>query len=299
MSHQPSTALSIGTIILALQLAGCSTSSETSGDERAAEVSSQPTQSTQTSTSTQKSVDVGGHELFLRCEGRGSPTIVFLHGLWQAADVGSMPEAHFLALGESFTSRTRWCLYHRANVGKSARLDGHLTAADSVRDLHALLGVAGIDGPHLLVGGSFGGLIATMYAATYPTDVAGLVLLDATLPTDGEVDQLIPQPDRAQVMAQQDQNAERIRVYTSLDQAEALLPRLPDIPMVYLAATQPLEFPAHWPAAKMRALIRRNIDQFASRFPRGRLVPVDSGHAIPDAAAAAEITRILDQLPTG
>lgn len=296
MSHQPFTALSIGTIILAMQLTACSTSSETSSGERSAEVSSQPTQ---TSTGTQKSFDVGGQELFLRCEGKGSPTIVFLHGLWQPADVGSIPETHFLSLGESFTSRTRWCLYHRANVGKSARLDGPLTAADSVRDLHALLDVAGIDGPHLLVGGSFGGLIATMYAATYPTDVAGMVLLDASLPTDGDVDQLIPQPDRAQVMAELDRNAERIRVSTSSDQAKALLPRLPDIPMVYLAATQPPEFPAHWPAAKMRALIRRNIDHFVSHLPQGRLVPVDSGHAIPDVAAAAEITRILDQLPTG
>lgn len=120
--------------------------------------------------------------------------MVFLHGLWQPADVGDMPEKYFQGLGRSLGERTRWCLYHRANVGKSGQANQPRTAADSVRDMRALLGAAAIDGPYLLVGGSFGGLVATMYAATYPDDVHSMVLLDATLPTDGDVDLLISPP---------------------------------------------------------------------------------------------------------
>jgi pimeloyl-ACP methyl ester carboxylesterase len=237
--------------------------------------------------------DVGGHELFLHCEGSGTPTVVFLHGLWQQSDVGDTPEKYFQGLGRSVGERTRWCLHHRANVGKSSQVAQPRTAADSVRELRALLAAAAIDGPLLLVGGSFGGLIAIMYAATHPGDVHGMVLLDATLPTDGDVDLLIPQPDRAQVLAELDQNAERMQVTASGDQAKALLGKLPDVPVVYLAATAEPDFPAHWPAAAMKDRTRQNREDFIALFPRGRVVPVESGHLIPDAPAAEQILGML------
>jgi pimeloyl-ACP methyl ester carboxylesterase len=53
------------------------------------------------------------------------------------------------------------------------------TASDAVSDLHALLEAAAIPGPYVLVGHSFGGLFARLYAATYPAEVAGMVLVDA------------------------------------------------------------------------------------------------------------------------
>src|SRR4029453_10907031 len=75
-----------------------------------------------------------------------------------------------------------------------------LQSADSVRDLHELLAAAGVPWPYLLVGVSFGGLLAIMYAATSPDQVMGLVSLDGSLPTDDQVDQLIPKDEREQVM---------------------------------------------------------------------------------------------------
>jgi pimeloyl-ACP methyl ester carboxylesterase len=47
-----------------------------------------------------------------------------------------------------------------------------------VRELHALLAGARVGGPYVLVGHSYGGRIARVYAKTYPRDVAGMVLID-------------------------------------------------------------------------------------------------------------------------
>jgi alpha-beta hydrolase superfamily lysophospholipase len=108
---------------------------------------------------------VGGHKLHLRCEGTaspGSPTIVYLHGLGgDGSDVES--------INTQLASQTRVCTYDRLNVGRSDSDPGRHTGADSVRDLHALLEAAGVPGPYLLVGFSFGGLLAIMYAGTHPT----------------------------------------------------------------------------------------------------------------------------------
>jgi hypothetical protein len=53
------------------------------------------------------------------------------------------------------------------------------TEADAVAELHALLGAAGVPGPYVLGAHSLGGLMARLYAAAYPGEVVGLVLVDA------------------------------------------------------------------------------------------------------------------------
>lgn len=52
----------------------------------------------------------------------------------------------------------------------------------AAQDLHALLSTAGEHGPYLLVGHSIGGTYALTYAAQYPQQVAGMVLLDSSSP---------------------------------------------------------------------------------------------------------------------
>jgi pimeloyl-ACP methyl ester carboxylesterase len=60
-------------------------------------------------------------------------------------------------------------------------------AEHAVAELHALLANGGVVGPLVLVGHSNGGLRTVLYAATYPGDVAGLVLVDPTpILTDDE-----------------------------------------------------------------------------------------------------------------
>jgi pimeloyl-ACP methyl ester carboxylesterase len=53
-------------------------------------------------------------------------------------------------------------------------------ARDVVSDLHALLRAADVPGPYVFAAHSFGGIFARLYASTYPNDVVGMVLIDAT-----------------------------------------------------------------------------------------------------------------------
>jgi pimeloyl-ACP methyl ester carboxylesterase len=236
--------------------------------------------------------DVGGHQLHLRCQGKsspGSPTVVYLHGLGgDGSDIETV--------NAQLASQARVCTYDRLNVGRSDSDPGRHTGADSVRDLHALLGAAGVPGPYLLVGFSFGGLLAIMYAGTYPDQVMGLVSLDGSLPTDDQVDQLIPADERARVMAEQEANQERVDFYRTVDQAKALVAKVPDVPVTYLAA-RPVELPPNWPVQRMRAFIRAKQLQFIKTVPQGRLVEVQSSHDIdvdkPE-LVIREVERILE-----
>jgi pimeloyl-ACP methyl ester carboxylesterase len=49
---------------------------------------------------------------------------------------------------------------------------------DAVDDLDALLRVADVDGPYVLVGSSGGGFNVYHHAGRHPEDVAGIVMLD-------------------------------------------------------------------------------------------------------------------------
>ena len=76
------------------------------------------------------------------------------------------------------------CAYDRAGHGQSDPApDKPRQLEDVTGDLHALLEAAGIEGPLVLVGNSFGGFIMSFYANRYAEDVAGVVLLDVPAPS--------------------------------------------------------------------------------------------------------------------
>jgi pimeloyl-ACP methyl ester carboxylesterase len=120
-------------------------------------------------------VDVGGHRLHLSCTGSGSPTVVLEPGAGMtSSDLGSITPA---VAGE-----TRVCVYDRAGRGWSEPADTPQDGAQIATDLHTLLHRGQVPGPYVLAGHSFGGLYALSFAARYPEEVAGMVLVDATAP---------------------------------------------------------------------------------------------------------------------
>ena len=80
---------------------------------------------------------------------------------------------------------TTVCVYDRAGRGWSDPADGAQDGAHIAADLHTLLQRAHIPGPYVLAGHSFGGLYVQSFAAQFPDQVAGMVLLDSTAPKPG------------------------------------------------------------------------------------------------------------------
>jgi pimeloyl-ACP methyl ester carboxylesterase len=123
-------------------------------------------------------VDVGGHRLHLHCTGTGSPTVVL--------EPGQGGVSSDLAWVASAVARdTTVCVYDRAGRGWSDPADNPQDGAQIAADLHTLLHRAHVPGPYVLAGHSFGGLYVQAFAAQFPNEVAGLVLLDSTAPKPG------------------------------------------------------------------------------------------------------------------
>ena len=118
-------------------------------------------------------IDVGGHSLHLSCTGSGSPTVVLQPG-------GGEMSSNMGWIAPAVARGTRVCVYDRAGRGWSEPADVPQDAAQIATDLRTLLQRAHVPGPYVLAGHSFGGLYVLTYAARYPDDVAGMVLVDST-----------------------------------------------------------------------------------------------------------------------
>jgi pimeloyl-ACP methyl ester carboxylesterase len=122
-------------------------------------------------------VRINGHSLHARVIGRGSPVVIFESGL-----PGTV--LSWSAVQQRLAERTATLSYDRAGLGWSDPGPEPRTAGRIVEELHRLLQALQLPPPYVLVGHSYGGLIVRLYAARYPADVAGLVLLDPTMPEE-------------------------------------------------------------------------------------------------------------------
>jgi pimeloyl-ACP methyl ester carboxylesterase len=119
-----------------------------------------------------QAVDIGGRALNIYCSGSGSPTVILDTG-------GSAPGYSNMPLQKLIARETRACWFDRAGLGWS---DPNLliqTSAAIATDLHELLQTAKIAPPYILVGQSFSGFNVRVFTKAYPSEVAGLVLLDS------------------------------------------------------------------------------------------------------------------------
>jgi pimeloyl-ACP methyl ester carboxylesterase len=122
-------------------------------------------------------VDIGTHRLHLLESGRGGPTVVLEAGLMST--VLSWSE-----LLHSLAGSFRVVSYDRAGLGWSDIGPMPRTANRIVDELHTLLQRAAIPPPYVLVGHSFGGLTMPLFAARFPDEVAGMVLVDPVVPAE-------------------------------------------------------------------------------------------------------------------
>jgi pimeloyl-ACP methyl ester carboxylesterase len=132
-------------------------------------------------------------EMHLTCRGKGSPTVVLVAGGVNSGAIWSMPydfDEPGPTVFDEVAKTTRVCAYDRPNtaspapndgieLGTSTPVNGAVTPANGVIDLRRLLKAATVPGPYVLVAHSYGGLIARLFASTYPKQVAGLVIIDS------------------------------------------------------------------------------------------------------------------------
>ncbi len=119
--------------------------------------------------------DVKGHQLYLDCRGHGGPTVVLFNGMGEVS-------VSWTRIVDQVDTHTRVCAYDRAGQGWSGDVNTPQDGIDAARDLNSLLQKAGEHGPFVLAGHSIGGTYALTYAAQYPDQVAGMVLLDSSSP---------------------------------------------------------------------------------------------------------------------
>lgn len=127
-------------------------------------------------------VDVGqpgaAYRLHLYCTGEraaGRPTVIL--------DTLSGGSSALWALVQPVVAEHgRVCAYDRGGWGWSDDGPAPRDAEQNTRELHTLLERAGEPGPYVQVGHSLGGLYARVYAARYPEQVVGVVLVDAAHP---------------------------------------------------------------------------------------------------------------------
>jgi pimeloyl-ACP methyl ester carboxylesterase len=211
-------------------------------------------------------VDIGGgRQIWATCRGKGSPTVVLLSGHGNGAEDWSLildpkDPAHqapgddvSAGLGKIVASNhavfptiartTRVCTYDRPDIRftgevSTPRPQPHTVDLD-VSDLHALLKAIGERGPYVFVSHSYGGLISTLYARTYPRSIAGLVMVDtvsevmADLVTPGALDWW----DRVN-SATNDVVREGVMIKDAFARINAAGP-MPKVPAIVLVADKP------------------------------------------------------------
>lgn len=133
-----------------------------------------------------KMIDVGGYRLHIYCMGEGGPTVILDAG-------GGNSSFDWDQVQPGIAKCTRVCSFDRAGSGWSDESPNPRTSKYMVEELHALLKNANTPPPYILVGHSFGGVNARLYASTYPDEVAGVVLVDSS--HEDQLQKIPQQPD--------------------------------------------------------------------------------------------------------
>ena len=110
--------------------------------------------------------------MHIYCTGQGSPTVILEAGLNDFFVSWSKVQPEIAGV-------TRVCSYDRAGLGWSEASPQPRRSDVMVEELHTLLAKSSIEGPYILVGHSFGGIVMRQFAQKYPEEVTGMVLVDS------------------------------------------------------------------------------------------------------------------------
>ena len=124
-------------------------------------------------------IDIGGYKMHIDCTGTGSPAAILDSGLGDGY-------LSWRKVQPQIAQSTRVCSYDRAGFGYSDPSPKPRTSKIFAEELHTLLQNAGVSPPYVLVGHSMGGYDVRLYATLYRSEIAGMVLVDASHPEQQE-----------------------------------------------------------------------------------------------------------------
>ncbi|MGB3331072.1 MAG: alpha/beta hydrolase [Thermomicrobiales bacterium] len=265
-------------------------------------------------------VSIDGRGFYVESRGLGAPTVVFEAGAGGRSDVWSRdlikPIGTRTMVLPGVSEFTHVFTYDRpGTIGEvNPELDPTSapfypsrsdparqprTIRDMVDDLHATLVACEVPGPYVLVGHSFGGLSMRLFASTFPDEVVGLVLIDATSETVYDEFRKAMTPDQWEVFDRL--SVQKTELLAAYPDAEILLTSpidkdpsfaqmidaekvSPLRPMPLFVLSHGIPFPAPfpgWPTDKMEAIMADLQARQARLVPNARHVVAEkSGHNI-------------------
>ena len=243
------------------------------------------------------SVSREGYNLQAEQTGQGPLVVVFESGFGQGAVVWKDVIANLGA-------ECQCVAYARAGLGKSGTNGKPKTIAEHLQDLDAVMATVAADKKVVLVGHSYGGLLATEFARAHPNRLRGLVLVDpATMGQRRSFKQAnaeqVATDDKALLGMLPPKMAEDYKLLIAqLDSdAAAASPRaMPDVPVALLTSTQVAAKPFVFEeTAQGKDLWKRQHAELFASFSRGTHQYFVTGHNIhrEDPKAVADAIRFV------
>ena len=251
--------------------------------------------------------DVAGGRLHVHCAGEGPTTVLLIAGWDDGGDKS------WSAVQPVVAQHSRVCTYDRFGTGTSDAPNTTQTFTTEADDLDALLTTAGEPGPYVVVGHSFGGAEAVVFASEHRDDVVGLMLVDASpttwpaalcaVPDDG-TDTARGLQALCTTFHDPTRDVEHLDAFTAFDEVAAIT-SLGHLPMVVMtAATRTIPGLADSELARLNNVWDAGVARWAALSTASKVVSVpDTGHYIqlehPDVVLGALTTLIASAAPAG
>ncbi|WP_019424384.1 alpha/beta fold hydrolase [Paenibacillus sp. OSY-SE] len=111
-------------------------------------------------------------KLYSKYSRKSTPSVIFIAGLGDSCETWNEVQ-------DRISQETSTFSYDRAGVGRSQAASVPRTCHSLVEELSELLQALDVEPPYVLVGHSFGGLVARLYASLNPQLISGMILVDA------------------------------------------------------------------------------------------------------------------------
>ncbi len=222
-------------------------------------------------------VNAGGHSLNLLIGGQrgveATPAVILEGGFGTGIASWSTVQREIAKFAQVVS-------YDRAGLGQSDPGPKPRDAKQIATELHLALQKAGIKPPYVLVGHSLGGPLVRVFASMYPTEVAGLVLVDPAQEAFHVWTKTNPPPGFKEEVAKIAKAPQGLRdEYEAVDATyeQARAARVPaGIPVTLLTAMQDVGMPA-----EARRVAAEKQKEWIEKVPGGkRIVAEKSGHFI-------------------